>query len=347
MPIRFKMKNILYFVWVCFPFTLWSFNVTKEVEQQFLKEGISTLTIANSYGNIMFLPSSSDSITVKASIVADVFEVADTNEIFRYIDPHMYTSKNSLVIKTIYNAELDNATLAGVHYTIYVPDSLNLSITNRYGNISLFDIYGLKDIDLEYGKLQCENLFLPENTRNTIALTFASLTGKKADSLDLQLNNASVVLNGISGCSMQSSYSVVKVDEVGSLKASSNNDKYDIGTIHNFSVKATNTIASIKQLERKLEVDFTKGSLDILSIEKGFVGLNVNLQNAEATLSIMPGAQYFINAALQYGTFTYPDYLDLEVIEDLDKKIYKGKSNQQEANSQIGIIGYNSTIQIK
>lgn len=342
-----KMKKTLYFLWICFPLTLWSLNVSKEVEQQFLKEGISSLTIANSYGNIMFLPSTNDSVMVKASIVADVIEMADTNEVFRYIDPQMSTNKNTLEIKTIYNSDLNNATLAGVHYTIYVPDSINLTITNRYGNISLFDIYGSKDIALDYGKLHCENLYMAENTKNNIALTFASLKGKKADSLDLQLNNSTVELLNIRGCAIKSSYSVVQVKEMGSLNANSDNDRYDIGAVKNLSLKATNTIATINELVKKLEVDFSKGSLAVNSIASEFSGLNVSLQNTNAILSISPKTNYVLNAVVQYGNFTYPAYLSMEIIEDLDKTIYKGISNQQEPNSQVGIIGYNSTIKIK
>lgn len=342
-----KMIKTVYLLLLFLPVSLYGFNVTKEVEEQYPKEGISSLSITNSYGNIMFLPSTSDSIKIQASVIADVIEMNDTSEIFRYIDPNMYTSTNSLVIKTIYNPDLDNSALAGVHYTIYIPDSLDLFITNRYGNISLFNIYGTKEIELEYGKLECEDLPSPIDAKTTINLTFASFTGGKVDSTELHLNNSSVVMKEMGGCLLHSSYSVFDVKTIKSLKASSETDKFEIGTINSFSVSAKNTVISVTTLNNYLEADINGGKLNVSNVSNGFTGINLNLQKAETELKLMQEASYFLNASIEYGNFVYPKNLDLEIVEDIDKTIFKGKYGQQETKSQIGIISYNSSIKIK
>lgn len=341
------MKNIIYLLIFFVPISAWSLNANKEIEKNFAANGITELRISNDFGDINLVPSLNDSITITATLVADVIEMSDTNDIFRYIETAMYKSKNTLRIKTTFNPALDNSTLAGVHYTIQIPDSLNLSIQNRYGNVSLFNIFGTKNIDLKYGKLTCQNLLGPKGTKSSISLTFADLTAEKSDSLELNLDNASVKMKEIRGCKLTTSYSVFEVANCRTLHATSQNDKLTLNSVDHFYITATNTIANLHNLNSNMEADFTSGSLSIQNLSKQFNGLNLSLHNSEAAIQTVAGSDFLIHASVQYGTTSFPTNFKITTIRDVDKTIYKGFSVSENAKAQMGIVSYNSTLKIK
>ncbi len=341
------MNKIVYLICLLFPLNVWSFTATKEIQKHFPKDGITSLHITNAYGNIVLLPATGDSITVKAMVVADVIEISDTSEIFRYIDPSTVISQKSLRIKTVYDEDLNNAALAGVHYTIYMPDSVNLVINNRYGDLDIFNAFGTKDITLEYGKITCKNLYCPPNSSNTISLTFATLTAEKCDSIHFQLNNASVTLKESRGSVFESSYSVVSIDKAETVNANSSNDNFHLKTVSGFQLAGEQTRVNIGQLLHGMEVELNHGNLQVDAVSPAFSTLNLSLQNAEARIQTAPESSYYLNAALTYGTFVYPANLSATLVEDLHQKTYSGVLGNTETRAQIGIIGYNSTIELK
>lgn len=342
------MKQLITLSFIFLQLTALAFDATKEMEQQFLSADFEEFRISNEYGNITFLPSTSDSITVKTRIVADVIEITDTSEIFRYIEIAMYKSKQTLRVKTGFDTDLDNATHVTIHYTVYLPDTMNLNIRNRYGNISLFDIYGTKKINLEYGKVVCNNILCPSFPTSSITLSFADFTGQKANTLDFKINNGSINLSKIDKSSIHSSFSLIHIKNSKELDCKSLNDKYELDTIQQLTMNGENTIASIIQLNEKLQLDFTSGKLTIHDVSTQFTGIDLNVLNAEATIHTSVQSNFLINALIHYGSFIYPNNFNLSELKDLDKTIYKGANKKGDSFlSQIGIVGYNSTITLK
>lgn len=342
------MKPIIFLAFIISHLSLWGFDATKEIERQFLATNITEFRISNTYGNLTFLPTSSDSIVVKTQIVADVIEITDTSEIFRYIETAMYKSKQTLRVKTSFDPDLNDAAHVSIHYTIYLPDTLNINIKNRYGDVFLFDIYGTKKIQLEYGKLLCDKILCPSFPPSSISLSFANFKGTQADPIDFKINNGSLQLDEISTSNLQSSFSIVQIKNGGKLECTSLNDKYVLDTIQDLTINGENTVASIQQLTKKLQVDFTSGSIKINQISPQFSGVDINVLNANAYLNTSSKSNYTINALIQYGSFIYPDNFSISALKDLDKTIYKGANNNVDSiSSHVGIVGYNSTITLK
>ncbi len=342
------MKRILLPILCLIPFLTFAFETQREHLSGFDAKGIMELEISNQHGNITFIPSHSDSITVKTSIIADVIEYGDTGAIFRNIVPQISKGRDKITIKTIFGKEQEYTSLIHVHYFIEIPDTLNLDITNRFGNILLFDVYGTKNVVLEYGKIYASKLTGPETELSKYSLHYGEIKADSASSAQFFINSSSVNISHIKKAEVQSIYSYVMFNEVEDLTCTSKEDRYQFNRATYAKITGEKTSCFIDKLERFLELELSEGEFQLVQVDSEFTDLNLYLKNTNSDIGVASNAAYFFNAIMEYGELTLPEGLKANKIVDVNSTSYNGEyGSSANASAQIGIVGEMSQIQLK
>ena len=342
------MNKILFLCSLILPFYLYGFEVKKEISNQFSASEFTSINVNNEYGNITFLPTKNDSINVKVSITADILEFGDTSNIFANISNSMQAVGNKLKIKTSYKEALNNLSMVHVHYYISIPDTINIDISNRYGNILLFNVYGTKNIVLEYGKIYCANLKGPDLPASKYSLIFSELRADTVSNSVFFSNSSQLNIGTVQKAQIQSVFSYIHILHSEDLTCTTETDKYEIDKVDYLIINGENTTCLIKQLNKFLELELSKGDLIIGNVSPQFTDINLNVNNVNSAISINPDASFYMNAVIEYGELKYPKRMEASKITDVETITYNGQlGDAEKTGSQIGIIGVSSSISLK
>ncbi len=342
------MKKLFLICLYLIPALLFGVESQRVVIQNFEREGLHKLSISNAYGNITLRKDTASEITVEAIVKADVIEEIDTIKIFPYIQHEMYIADDQLKIKTDISEDLDDTNPVHIQYLISIPDTMDLEITNRYGDIILFDVYGTKDFKIEYGNIIASNLAGPDFPRSSYSVLFGSLKADSSCDAHITLNSSELQINDISEVEIQSLFSLVSIGNCDELHATSSSDKYALNQVNLFNYKGNNSACHIQHLNDFMEMELDTGEVSLEHISAKFTDVNLFLQDVNASLQIMKGASFYLNATLEYGDLVYPENMVVDKVTDLNTQSYNGQLGEADSSgSQIGIIGTRSQVTIK
>jgi hypothetical protein len=200
-----------------------------------------------------------------------------------------------------------------VNYTIYMPSTMSLSMSNKYGAVVLPSLSGKVSIDNSYGSLTAKALTNPSNEFN--------------------VHYYEVNIEELGGGSINLGYGSLKLGNVGRLEANVSYAPIDIGKL--------TTSGSINAKYG--------GGVKINEISKGLKNLDVNAKYSSVNIGLQGNESFDFDVTVKYGSFNYDDNRLKVTSKSPDDskgyhptKSYRGYMGNSDSNNKITI---NSTYQ--
>jgi hypothetical protein len=190
-----------------------------------------------------------------------------------------------------------------------MPASINLDVSNRYGNTVIDEVAGLTKLTVKYGNLTVHKLtrgnIKPLN-RVDVAygkafadeLGWAEIYARYCGQFDIKKATALLV---------DSRYSKISVGEVSSLVADSKYDGYNVTSVNNIVIVSGYTNLNFEKVNKKLDVETKYGNLSVNNVPAGFEKLTVKAGYCAVKLAIDPAACYKLTANSSYGSIKVDD----------------------------------------
>jgi hypothetical protein len=317
-----KMKKQIYKSGLLLAFSIFllsAISVAQEVTKEFNKEYTAgpntTLEISNRYGDVVVETSDQNQVTIYVKVTVEVPGRERAEKLLGYIDVQFSQEGDLIKAKTVIDDKFNFTGWGGgskrfsIDYKVTMPERINFTLSNRYGNSDLEKITGLVKLDIKYGNLTADNLARGnDKPLNYLSLAYGKADIESAGWLDVSLRySGDFQIEKGQALLLDSKYSKVKIEEISSVVGETKYDNIQIENINNLVLDAGYSDINIGELTKKLKFDGGYGNLAVESIPKGFESIETDSRYIGVKLGIDSEASYQLDARLSYGDLKFDE----------------------------------------
>lgn len=175
-----------------------------------------------------------------------------------------------------------------VNYTIYCPESVNLNLINKFGDIYIDDLRGEININLSNGNMKINSL----SGESKIELNFGNANINQLSDAVITMSYADLNLKQVEKLQTITKSSTIHIDEVDMLKIDSRRDKYFLTDVLNMQGRSDFSQIWVEVINCNLDMNLKFGELRIDYIPVNFCQLDIVSDYADLNLYIAKNAQY-------------------------------------------------------
>lgn len=333
----YKTGALLIFTIVLSSLALKAQEVTKEFHKEYTVNRETTLDLNNRYGDIIVETSEGNQVRIDVVVTIRYPNKERAEKLLSYIDVQFTEGQDRISAKTVINEKFSFTGWGGearrftIDYNVMMPDWMDLTLVNRYGNTDLDDLNGLTNLDIKYGNLTASKLGRGnENPMNSLSLAYGKGTIEEAGWLDATIRYSSAfnVLKS-QALLLDSRYSKLQLGTTSSVVGETKYDNLKVDNINNLVLDAGYADINIGSLAKKLVFDGGYGSLNIDRVPAGFESLETDTKYMGITLGIDGSASYNLDAKVSYGGLKF----------DEDNFSHKRHIVENTSSETVGIVG--------
>jgi len=279
---------------------------TRVIKKEFSVNPDAQLIISNKFGKIHCTNWDKNLVTMEINVIVEATNDNTAAKILESINVNFNTTASLVEATTIMdNMKTSGKTRSQVDYTVNMPVSMNVDLTDKFGDIYLNETNGKAKINLSYGSLDVNKL---NNSDNLIDLKFC--------------NSAKV--RSINGAVVSLKYSSLDIDYAGSLRLDSKfsnltankivalNINFEGGAL---DMKNSSTIESrskfsdldIDRIEQSLNLDIQYGSCKVRNMGPDFTTISIKNKYADVDVRLAAASSYNLDAELKFCDLEFPE----------------------------------------
>lgn len=318
---------------------------TKTIKKEFSITPTGTVDLSNKYGKVNVNTWERDRVKIDVTIVVDARSESSAQDVFDRIDIDFSNDNDYVKAETTIESTTswwggtNNRSEFQVNYQVFMPESCNLKLSNKYGDSQVDAISGKANIIVKYGNFELEGV----GGELQLYLGYGNGTVVKARNVDAEVSYSKLNLNNVQDIDFSTKYSKLYVDKAASVKAASKYDQFSLDDIDRFNCEsrygnveigtARNVVATARYTDYRIEnltgsgdFNLEYGGLRIENLAKNFEDVEMTGKYSNFKLYIEPGAVYSLDGAASYSTINYPPAMEVTYEKD------RGTSHEVKGN---------------
>ncbi len=330
---------------------------TRTIKKEFPINATGKVHLSNKYGTVNVNTWDRDRVKIDVTIVVEAKSESAAKSVFDRIKVDFANDDNYVSAETAIESTKgwwdgwgDNKrTEFQVNYEVFMPESCNLDLSNKYGNATVSPLVGSANVNVKYGDFQLEGV----GGELVVYLGYGNGTVVKARDVSAEVSYSKLNLNDVQDVSFNTKYSKLYVDKGAAVKAESRYDHFGLGKVDRFNCQSrygnveigeTESLVAVSRytdyrvdrLSDNADLDLQYGGLRIDELAKGFSEVNLNGKYSDFKIYVQEGASFTLDAETNYAGITYPTGLNVAYEKD------KGTSHEVKGHS--GTQGARSVI---
>lgn len=299
----------------------------------------ATLQIDHKYGKIVCKNHDLNSVTIKVTASLETKDPEKADKIFDKINLTINGDELKIRIISEFSEKLtgknDNL---NVDLEVFLPESMNLEISQMFGNTFIENISGQASIENRYGTLQVNAL---RHSNNDIQVSFGNANLGAVEGGKVKISYGDLSIKKAGHIQLDSEYSNITITEVLSVLAKHEGGALKIGTIDSFDVISKFSDCEVGKLNKSLKAKSEYGSFKAEHVSADFSAIEFTNSFGSGTLIFDQKANFKFDAEMSFCDLKYPEKITnlSEKVTTSFKNSYKGKMGTA-ANP-------GSTVQIK
>ena len=290
-------------------------EVKKEYQREMVPTANTTLKVINKFGAVVTETWDQNRILVSVTVKVEHSSSDRAKKLLDMITVKFTEEGGNLTAETVFSSDFSSISWKGsnnsfsINYNIKMPASINLDISNRYGNTVVDEVSGHTRIEVKYGDLNVDKLSRG-NVRplNSLVVAYGKATVEELGWAEINARYCGMFsVQRATALLVDSRYSKISVEEVSSLVADSKYDGYIVSNANNIVMTGGYTDLNFKRVNKKLEVDTKYGNLSVERVPAGFEKITVKAGYCAVRLGIDPAACYMLDATTSYGSLKVDD----------------------------------------
>ncbi|WP_027137424.1 GSKIP domain-containing protein [Gaetbulibacter saemankumensis] len=337
------LYNTIYLL-LFIPAIVCAHNVTKDkytkeknIKKEYTVNKNALLKVDNSYGNLDITTYEGNKIYIEVSIKVSGNDEDKVLDKLEEIDVYFESTPALVSAKTIFSKSKkswwnfsNNNTNMKINYTIKLPITNNVELSNDYGSINLDKLEGKAIINCDYGKITTKELMAEDNsitfdyTNNSyfeyinggnIAADYSEFTVGKTKNLSISADYTKSNIEYAEDINFNCDYGAIKINQSNNINGNGDYLNMRFGTVY-----------------KNLNIKGDYGSLKI--DEMGAKAGNINIKSDYLGITIGYNPEYHFNFEMniKYGDarntkeFTFTETIKKSV-ENYYRGYYGSKSN--------------------
>ncbi len=347
-----QLKNILAIIllgWILPNSASAQFTETKEISKHYKVSPETRIEIANKYGKIELNTWEKDSVVIDIDILVEEKKLSRLKKAMDDIDFDITHNEHFLIFRASVGEDrsaiekevsnfleslLQTDKKMEINYTVWLPESNELKLENKFGDIIFNDDYfGAVEIDLSNGNLKSKDF----NQQLNLTLNFADATINQMKDgrfdcsySDLYLGKADI-LNLLS---KSTNYEIVELKE---LDANSRRDKFRIRLAEFIDADGSFSNFRINELTDRLTLQTDYGDIDIEKTAPDFSNIFIESRSTDVNLYFPVETSFGFEITHTKSDLDFCREINILEETELDEKEnkieIKGSFNKQKENN--------------
>jgi len=311
------------------------FTETKQINRRFKVTPETRIEITNKYGNIKINTWEKDSIVFDIKIKVEDKKLSRLEKLISEVDFDFVNSQHYVTARTkvgenrsglekeVLNFKetvLQSDGKIEIDYTVWMPETNQLKVENKFGDIYIDDYQGDIEIALSNGNLKSHDF----SGKTNLKLSFADATINQLKSGRLDCNYSEIYIKKADKLQVLSKSSEFEINELKELNTDSRRDKYRIQAIGVLAAKGSFTNYRINELTESLNVKTEYGDLDIEQVAAGFKSVFVESKSTDLSLYFSEKDEFGFEITHTKSETNFCRKMDIkkeEVLDEKEKKI--------------------------
>ncbi len=291
-------------------------ELSETIEKQYKANQETNLALDNKYGNIDVFNWTKDEIYIKVTIEVESHSEESARRMLDDIDVEFSREGSDIRVTTVF---ADNFMGGGIfnifgnkgefdiHYEVNIPESIDLAVHNKYGDVFVNRLAGHALFDVKYGNLRVNTLTRGnEKPHNEINLAYSNGKVKSCEWGRLDIKYSEVEIQKSKALIIYSRYSELSLEEGSSAVIDAKYDEYTLGHFSNLVGEAAYTEFEIEKITKSLDLDIKYTDVEVEKVPAGFEKIKIDSQYGDVEIGIAQGAGYSLFAELDYCDIDYP-----------------------------------------
>ena len=331
-------------------------KLTKTISKAYSTSKIKRLEVHNKYGDIILNNWDKDSVVVAITIAAFGKNEEAAERLMKRTEiqfdvvsfgVEVYTElrKSDGWLKDFWNEmsgysqSIISKDQLTIDFQIYLPEDLDLEITNKYGDVYIPDRRGATRLDLSNGNLKAEDM----SGNFNLIFRFGNADISMVHSGEVSLKSAELQIEKANRLRIQSNSSELDLGVVNQLKINSRTDKIVIEESNSLEGQSSFSKIRMRNLSGNLDLDTNYGAIVVDHVTSSFSDIMVLGNSTDMTLIFDHMAYFNTRVIAKEGKFELPRNHGLkQVYTDGTEKFIKSTGGLGKLNSAPGEVNINA-----
>ncbi len=318
----------------------------KTIKKEFSVNSSAILSVDNSYGNIDIVTWNENRIVIEVMIKTNGNDEGDVQKKLDEINVEFNASASSVEARTTFkNRKGSSWSLWGnnnkevkmeINYTIKMPITNRVDLSNDYGSINLNKLEGVAKISCDYGQLNIGQLMADNNDLNFDYTKNSTIAYMKSGKINADYS--SYTLEKVEQLTLNADYTNSEINEVASITYNNDYGKITIHKAGDLLGRGDYIPLRIETLTGSLNVNTDYGSISVDRMTASVKNITIDSDYAGIKLGYDSNLNFSFDIELSYANMSGDE--DLEVLKtskDSYNKSYSGYHGNRNNNSSIKI----------
>ena len=297
---------------------------TKVVKEEYPITPDGQLIISNKFGKVHCNNWDKNAVSFEITVTVEASDDKVASTALDRIDFVFNSYPSQIEAKTRFKEGAGQGnTNIKVDYIVNMPASINLDITNKFGDIYINETTGKSKINLGYGNLEANKL---GNSDNLLDINFGKANVKWMKGAVTMLKYSNMELEYTGNIRLDSKYSNLDADKIISMNASFEGGKLKVRNSTAIEITSKFADLEIERIDRSLTLDIQYGNCRVSEMPAEFTNIRLNNKFGNVSVHISENAVYQLDSELSFCDLDYPSEhakLSYRSVSPLEK-IYRG-----------------------
>ncbi|MBR9923195.1 MAG: hypothetical protein GYB31_20385 [Bacteroidetes bacterium] len=314
---------------------LLAFATRQEYSQTIVKDfpihSDGLVELDNSFGPVEVKTWTQNRVKINVTITVRASSEQKARDVFDQVNVHFTDTPQQVSVQTAFveekswwNWESEEKKDFSIKYEVWLPNTVNLNIENKYGDVILAEMRGKTSISLKYGNLQIEQL------HEDLHLNFSHGTGQIAQVKDVEgaLSYCNIQIQESRDLKLETAFSNLQIQQAEKVYVNSKYNNFQLGKIGAFDYEGRYDVVDVEEVDKLQAIakysDFHVGTINdsgafdleyglakIDHLDRNFDELSLVGRFTDYKLEVEKGMAYKLQAAADYAGISYPESLQV------------------------------------
>ncbi|MCX6243887.1 MAG: DUF4097 family beta strand repeat-containing protein [Bacteroidetes bacterium] len=277
----------------------------KVIKKEFTINPDAQFILENKFGQVHCNNWDKNSILLEVRITVTAGNQDAANKLFGLVNIVTSGTPSQVEARTVFTADgpKGNSNIS-VDYIVSMPATVNLNLTNKFGDVYLNDLSGKGNINLAYGDLDANRLL---NSDNVIDIKFGKANVQHITGAMLTLKYSEMKVGYAGSLFLDGKYSDLDGDKVISLSMGMEGGKVNVENTSAVTGKSRFADLNIGTLDKKLDLDIQYGNCDVDNVAADFSLISIRNKYGDVSVNIPTGTSYTLEADLKFCDLDFPE----------------------------------------
>ncbi len=303
----------------------------QKIVRSFPADSETRLDLTNKYGTVHVVPWKKDSVHIEIDLLIRSSSTSKLEKLKKNIDFGFTDTRYYIIARTDFGNKgvsffsdlkeiIPSKNQVKIDYTVHVPPSMNITISNKYGDIYIDDMKGSVSVNLSNGDIKANSL----KGESSISLNFGNGIINELNNAKLNIAYADIEIQKAKQLNIESKSSKIRIYEAEILKTFSRRDKFTISRVENLFGESWFSEIWLYRLGEEINYNPKYGALKVDSINNQFSLININTENADLNMIFERKTSYQLEVLKHEDVVLQlpHEYGKLEVIDQEDEAVH-------------------------